>query len=135
MGEGTIGLIESSSDGAAIPAGRIFAQVVAGHNSFQDGEAFVKSGGQKGPQIEILPPGVYRIHPGLFKVTKANAIVVEKGQVGMVTADGSSIPMGRLLAKRVTGHSNYEDGDTFLKNGGQKGPQIDVLLPGTYRIT
>jgi len=134
IGEGEIGLIESA-DGSAIPAGRIFADVVSGHNSFQDGQGFISNGGQKGPQTEILPPGVYRIHPNLFKVTKAQAVVIAKGEVGMVTAqDGGPIPMGRLLAQSVTGHSNYENGDAFLKNGGQKGPQIDVLLPGTYRI-
>ena len=134
IGEGEIGLIESA-DGSAIPAGRIFADVVGGHNSFQDGQAFITNGGQKGPQTEILPPGVYRIHPNLFKITKAAAVVIAKGEVGMVTAqDGAPIPMGRLLAQSVTGHSNYENGEAFLKNGGQKGPQIDVLLPGTYRI-
>ncbi len=134
IGENEIGLVESA-DGAAIPAGRIFATVVSGHNAFQDGEAFIRNGGQKGPQTEILPPGVYRIHPNLFKVTNAGAVVIAKGEVGMVTAqDGAPIPMGRLLAQSVGGHSNYENGEAFLKNGGQKGPQIDVLLPGTYRI-
>ncbi|CAK0765464.1 Band 7 domain-containing protein [Gammaproteobacteria bacterium] len=134
INEGEIGLIESA-DGSAIPAGRIFAKVVPGHNAFQSGADFVRNGGQKGPQTEILPPGVYRIHPYLFKVTKAPAVVIAKGQVGVVTAqDGAPIPMGRLLAQSVTGHSNYENGEAFLKNGGQKGPQIDVLLPGTYRI-
>jgi regulator of protease activity HflC (stomatin/prohibitin superfamily) len=134
IGEGEIGLVESS-DGDAIPAGRIFATVVPGHNSFQDGESFIRSGGQKGPQTEILPPGVYRIHPNLFRITKASAVVIAKGEVGVVTAqDGAPIPMGRLLAQSVAGHSNFENGEAFLKNGGQKGPQIDVLLPGTYRI-
>src|SRR5512133_2532000 len=134
INEGEIGLVESA-DGSAIPAGRIFATVVPGHNSFQSGEDFVKNGGQKGPQTEILPPGVYRIHPNLFQVTKAQAVIIAKGQVGMVTAqDGAPIPMGRLLAQSVPGHSNYENGEAFLKNAGQKGPQIDVLLPGTYRI-
>ena len=134
INEGEIGLIESS-DGLAIPAGRIFANVVGGHNSFQSGEDFRKNGGQKGPQTEVLPPGVYRIHPHLFKVTHAAAVIIAKGEVGMVTAqDGAPIPMGRLLAQSVPGHSNYENGEAFLKNGGQKGPQIDVLLPGTYRI-
>jgi regulator of protease activity HflC (stomatin/prohibitin superfamily) len=134
ISEGEIGLVESA-DGGAIPAGRIFAQVVAGHNSFQSGADFIKNGGQKGPQTEILPPGVYRIHPNLFKITHASAVVIAKGQVGVVTAqDGAPIPMGRLLAQSVAGHSNYESGEAFLKNGGQKGPQIDVLLPGTYRI-
>lgn len=132
--EGEIGMVESA-DGSAIPAGRIFANVVEGHNSFQNGQSFVEHGGQKGPQIEILPPGVYRIHPGLFKVTKAKAITINKGEVGMVTAqDGAPIPMGRLLATSIAGHSNFENGDAFLKQGGQKGPQIDILLPGTYRI-
>jgi regulator of protease activity HflC (stomatin/prohibitin superfamily) len=134
IGEGEIGMVESS-DGSAIPAGRIFATVVPGHNSFQDGETFIRNGGQKGPQTEILPPGVYRIHPNLFRITKASAVVIAKGEVGVVTAqDGAPIPMGRLLAQSVAGHSNYENGEAFLKNGGQKGPQIDVLLPGTYRI-
>src|SRR5512138_434201 len=134
IGEGEIGLVESA-DGSAIPAGRIFATVVPGHNSFQSGQDFIRNGGQKGPQTEILPPGVYRIHPNLFKVTKAAAVVIAKGEVGMVTAqDGAPIPMGRLLAQSVPEHSNYENGEAFLKNGGQKGPQIDVLLPGTYRI-
>jgi uncharacterized membrane protein YqiK len=134
ISEGEIGMVESS-DGLAIPAGRIFANVVPGHNSFQAGEDFRQNGGQKGPQIEILPPGVYRINPNLFKITKAEAVIIAKGQVGMVTAqDGAPIPMGRLLAQSVPDHSNFENGEAFLKNGGQKGPQIDVLLPGTYRI-
>jgi uncharacterized membrane protein YqiK len=132
--EGEIGLVESA-DGAAIPAGRIFAQVVSGHSAFQHGEAFILNGGQKGPQVEILPPGMYRIHPNLFKITAAKAVVIAKGEVGTVTAqDGAPIQMGRLLAQSISGHSNYENGEAFLKNGGQKGPQIDVLLPGTYRI-
>jgi len=134
IGDGEIGLVESA-DGSAIPAGRIFATVVPGHNSFQSGQDFISNGGQKGPQTEILPPGVYRIHPNLFKITHASAVIIAKGEVGMVTAqDGAPIPMGRLLAQSVAGHSNYENGEAFLKNGGQKGPQIDVLLPGTYRI-
>ena len=134
INEGEIGLVESA-DGSTIPAGRIFATVVPGHNSFQSGQDFIANGGQKGPQTEILPPGVYRIHPNLFKITNTVAVVIAKGEVGMVTAqDGAPIPMGRLLAQSVPGHSNYENGEAFLANGGQKGPQIDVLLPGTYRI-
>jgi hypothetical protein len=39
---------------------------VEGHSSFQNGDAFIKNGGQKGPQIEFIPPGNYRINPYLF---------------------------------------------------------------------
>jgi hypothetical protein len=27
------------------------------HNLFQDGEAFLNNHGEKGPQVQILPPG------------------------------------------------------------------------------
>jgi regulator of protease activity HflC (stomatin/prohibitin superfamily) len=132
--DGKVGLIESV-DGTPIPPGKIFAKAIQGHNSFQDGEAFLQNGGQKGPQIDILPPGKYRINPYLFKISIADAVVIEKGQVGVVTSqDGSPIASGRLLAASVPDHHNFENGETFLANGGQKGPQIDVLLPGTYRI-
>jgi len=132
--ENEIGMIESI-DGSPIPAGKIFAQMVPGHNAFQDGEVFLKSGGEKGPQIQTLPPGMYRINPVLFRVKKALAVSIDKGQIGLVNStDGEPIPPGRLLARKTGAHSNFENGEAFLKNGGQKGPQIQILLPGTYRI-
>ena len=132
--ENEVAVIESI-DGDPIPAGKIFAKVVPGHNSFQDGESFLKNSGQKGPQIEILPPGTYRINPVLFHVRKEPAKNIEKGKIGVVSAtDGGSIPPGRLLARKTEGHSTFENGQAFLNNGGQKGPQIQILLPGTYRI-
>lgn len=134
ISEMEVGIVESI-DGDAIPPGKIFAQVVPEHNSFQDGEAFLANGGQKGPQIEILPPGNYRINPVLFQVRKVPAVTIDKGQIGLVTAtDGAPIATGRLLAQQVAGHDRFENGQAFLANGGQKGPQIEILLPGTYRI-
>ncbi|HEY5999769.1 MAG TPA: SPFH domain-containing protein [bacterium] len=134
IGEMEVGLL-IASDGSPIPPGKIFARVVGGHNAYQDGEAFLKNGGEKGPQIEVLPPGTYRINPDLFAVRKVPVVVIEKGKIGVVTSmDGQPIPAGRLLAGKVEGHANFENGQAFLTNGGQKGPQIDVLLPGTYRI-
>jgi uncharacterized membrane protein YqiK len=132
--EDEVGLLESI-DGEPVAPGHIFAKVVAGHNAFQDGEEFLKAGGQKGPQIQILPPGKYRINTSLFTVTHEKTFVVDKGQVGVVNAaDGGDITPGSLLGKRIPGHNSFQDGDAFLKAGGQRGPQIDVLLPGTYRI-
>lgn len=132
--EDQVGIVESI-DGTPVEPGRIFAKVVSGHNSFQDAESFLRNGGEKGPQIEILPPGMYRINPAIFKVRLEKVIIIDKGKIGLITSmDGQSIPSGRLLAQKVDGHSNFEDGHTFLANGGQKGPQIDILLPGTYRI-
>ena len=134
VGENQVGLIESI-DGDPVPPGQIFAKRVEGHNAFQDGEAFLRNGGEKGPQIQILPPGNYRINLNLFKVRLLDAIVIDKGQVGIVTAmDGRAIAPGRLLAVRADGHNAFQDGEAFLKNGGQKGPQIQILQPGTYRI-
>ena len=132
--ENEVALI-SSVDGSPIPPGKIFAKVVEGHNAFQNGEAFLQNGGEKGPQIELLPPGTYRINLDLFTVRKVPVVIIDKGQIGVVTSmDGEQIPAGRLLGRQVPKHSNFENGQAFLHNGGQKGPQIDILLPGTYRI-
>lgn len=134
VGANEVGLVESI-DGKPVPPGKIFARVVAGHNLFQDGEAFINAGGQKGPQIEILPPGLYRINPYLFKFTKVPAINIGNNKIGVVVAtDGAPISPGRLLGMSVAGHDNFQNGQAFLEKGGHKGPQIDILLPGTYRI-
>lgn len=129
-----IGIIEAI-DGAPLAPGQIFGRSVTGHNNYQQAEEFYSNGGQKGPQLDILPPGTYRINTLMFKVRLAEATVIDKGFVGVVNAnDGQTIDPGRLLAKSIDGHNKFQDGDAFLRNGGQKGPQIDVLLAGTYRI-
>ena len=133
IGENQIGIVESIA-GEPIPSGRIFGKVVE-CDLFQDGAAFLKNGGEKGPQIKTLPPGNFRINTRLFKVTPVPITVVEKGQVGVVTSqDGKQISGGRLLAKAINDHSNFEDGEAFLNKGGEKGPQTSILFPGKYRI-
>src|SRR3990167_6113249 len=56
VAENEVGLVESI-DGAPVPPGRIFCKALGNHNLFQDGEAFLSGGGEKGPQVQILPPG------------------------------------------------------------------------------
>jgi regulator of protease activity HflC (stomatin/prohibitin superfamily) len=134
VGEDEVALVEAI-DGRPIAPGRIFAQVVLGHNLFQDGEAFLTHGGEKGPQLELIPPGLYRLNPYLFKVTKVRAIDIPSGRAGTVVAsDGAPIPSGRLLGRSVGGHDKFQNAQAFLERGGEKGPQIDLLLPGRYRI-
>lgn len=132
--EDMIGIVEAS-DGEAIPAGNIFARSVAGHNFYQDAEIFLKSGGQKGPQTDFIPPGTYRINTKFFNVSLEPITSIPQGSIGVVTAtDGAPIDAGRLLARAVAGHNSFQDGTAFLSQGGQKGPQLDILLPGKYRI-
>ncbi len=129
-----VGVVESI-DGRALDPGRIFARRVTGHDTFQDGEKFLLNGGQKGTQIDILPPGQFRINSYLFRIRVEKALIVPSGAVGIVTArDGQPIEPGRLLARHADGHTSFQDGEAFLVSGGQRGPQIELLLPGRYRL-
>jgi uncharacterized membrane protein YqiK len=136
IGSDELGVIEAI-DGEPLPAGRIFAPDRAqnAHNNFQDPIAFIKQGGVKGIQMRTLPPGLWPIHPYLFRVSIAKATVIPQGQVGIVTAaDGAPLDAGRLLGMAVPGHRNFQDAEQFIHAAGQKGPQIEILTPGTYRI-
>ena len=136
IGPDELGVIEAV-DGEPMPPGRIFAPDRAqnAHNNFQDPIAFIKQGGVKGIQLRTLPPGLWPIHPYLFRVSVAKATVVPQGKVGVVTAaDGDPLDPGRLLGKAITNHRNFQDAEQFIAARGQKGPQVDILTPGVYRI-
>jgi uncharacterized membrane protein YqiK len=136
IGPDEMGMIEAI-DGEPMPPGRIFAPDRAqnAHNNFQDPIAFIKQGGVKGVQLRTLPPGLWPIHPYLFRVSIARAAVVPQGKVGIITAaDGAPLDAGRLLGKAINGHMNFQDAERFIASGGQKGPQVEILTPGTYRI-
>ncbi|HEX8266293.1 MAG TPA: SPFH domain-containing protein, partial [Pyrinomonadaceae bacterium] len=144
---GKIGVV-TSADGAQLEAGRLHGSAIQGHKNFQDAESFVYNGGQKGPQVETLTPGTYRIHtasvaidgsneqkPGLFYVRLYDATVVSENQIALVEAlDGAPLDPRDYVAQAVTGHDNFQDSNTFIAGGGQRGPQKDILLPGTYYI-
>jgi uncharacterized membrane protein YqiK len=136
VGAEELGIIEAV-DGEPMPPGRIFAPDRAenAHNNFQDPIAFIKQGGVKGIQLRTLPPGLWPIHPYLFRVSVAKATVIPPGKVGVVTAaDGDQLDAGRLHGKAIANHRNYQDAEQFIASGGQKGPQVEILTPGTYRI-
>jgi len=136
IGPDEMGVIEAI-DGEPMPPGGIFAADRAqnAHNNFQDPIAFIKRGGVKGIQLRTLPPGLWPIHPYLFRVSVTKTTVIPQGKVGIVTsADGAELDPGRLLAKAIDNHRNFQDAEQFIASGGQKGPQVDILTPGTYRI-
>jgi regulator of protease activity HflC (stomatin/prohibitin superfamily) len=136
IGSDELGVIEAI-DGEPMPPGRIFAPDRAqnAHNNFQDPIAFIKQGGVKGIQLRTLPPGLWPIHPYLFRVSVSKVTVVPPGKVGVVTAaDGAPLDAGRLHGKAIEGHRNFQDSEQFVSSGGQKGPQVEILTPGTYRI-
>src|SRR2546429_3939143 len=136
IGADEMGIVEAV-DGEPMMPGRIFAPDRAqnAHNNFQDPIAFIKQGGVKGIQLRTLPPGLWPIHPYLFRVSVGKTTVIPQGKVGIVTAaDGAPLDAGRLLAKAIEGHLSFQNAELFVSSGGQRGPQVDILTPGTYRI-
>ncbi len=134
VGDDEIGFVESIAGSQVVREGGNFGSPVD-CNNFQDANAFLEKGGQKGPQIAFLTPGFYRINLLMFQVKNMSITKIPGGKLGLIEAtDGARIPEGRLLAKKIHGHNNFFDGEAFIRNGGEKGRQIDVLMPGTYRL-
>ena len=147
--EGEIGLVVAR-DGAQIPANRILGEVVD-CNNFQDATQFLENGGEKGRQLGLLTAGVYRINTSLFEVITTDNIEqknltgvtkeflkmtqVKSDFVGLVTVlDGQPLIEGRIAGTSIPNHSSFQDGKAFIRNGGFKGLQEDVLRPGSYTI-
>ncbi|MBY0359620.1 MAG: hypothetical protein K2W82_16565 [Candidatus Obscuribacterales bacterium] len=136
IGADNLGVV-TALDGEPLPADRIFARDTAGdnHNGFQDPVGFLSHQGMRGTQLRLLTPGTHKIHPCLFTVELIAKTVIPEGKIGVITAaDGAALEAGQLIGKRVAGHDNFQKADAFLQAGGQKGPQVDFLRPGTYNI-
>src|SRR5437667_4319540 len=146
--QGKVGIV-TAADGAPLDAGRLLGKAIKEHLNYQNAELFISSGGQRGPQVDILTPGTYRIltqsaslgaggadnKPGLFTVRLFDATVINENQIGLVEAlDGAPLNPGDYVAESIAGHDNFQDGHEFIDGKGQRGPQKDILLPGTYYI-
>ena len=131
--KGKIGLV-TAKDGSQLPVGAILARHVDS-DDFQDARAFLTNGGQRGKQVGYLNNGVYRINTHLFELFQADITYIEDGNVGVVTAlDGTPLDQGNIAGNIIEGHNNFQNFDTFLLNGGQRGLQTQVIQAGNYSL-
>jgi SPFH domain / Band 7 family len=95
--------------------------------------------GQKGPQAEVLGPG-FHFRPllnVLYDVEQYDIVQIPEGFYGQVTTlDGQPMPDGMFMAPVISDEklSSMFNAETFLTQGGYRGPQETVLKPGAYRL-
>ncbi|MDE5088973.1 MAG: hypothetical protein O4805_18345, partial [Trichodesmium sp. St16_bin2-tuft] len=132
IGTEEIGLVEAE-DGVSLNPGESFGKMV-NCDDFQDGNEFIRKGGQRGKQCGILTEGTYRINTELFKVRIVPLTSICSGEIGLVEAKyGKPLEQGKNFAKKVD-CNNFQDAQAFFDNGGQAGKQLAILEPGTYYI-
>ena len=133
IAEGKLGVVESR-DGKPLSGGRVLAKKVE-CNSFQDARIFLTNGGERGPQIAIIPPGTYRINTELFDISEVDVLNIADNMVGIVTtSDGKPLSTGDIAGGEIPGHNMFQDGESFISGGGYKGLQEQVILAGRYFI-
>jgi uncharacterized membrane protein YqiK len=108
--------------------------VFGSHRSLPDG-SIIALRGEAGFQADTLAPGLhFGLWPAQFKVQLVPFLTIPPGKVGCVEArDGKPLPAGRIIARQVDCNS-FQDAHAFLQNGGERGPQMALIAPGTYRI-
>ncbi len=109
-----------------VPAGRLAVMTRLYGAELPPGKIIAENGTQKGIVKEILRPGKYRINPYAYHVAEFNAIDIEPGHVGVVTAlTGEDVLNNDLeSAKR----------NTFMVDEGLKGVTGMLLDPGTHYL-
>lgn len=105
-----------------------------GMKTLPDGK-IIALNGEAGIQADTLAPGLHMwLWPWQFSVAKLDFVTIPAGHVGVVEArDGNPLVGGRVLARAVECDA-FQDARTFLSRKGERGTQISVIPPGTYRI-
>ena len=89
--------------------------------------------GEAGYQPQVLRAGVHFKTPFKYKVKKVRLVTIPQGQIGYVFArSGESLCDGQTLGRVIPDSKSFQDVAAFLSNGGQKGPQRQILREGTY---
>ncbi len=97
----------------------------------------IKSGlialnGEAGYQPDMLRGGLYWFMPFQYRVVTVDYVNIPQGKIGYVFAfDGVPLATTKTLA---SGCADFFNVRNFLANGGQKGPQINILREGTYVV-
>jgi uncharacterized membrane protein YqiK len=126
----TIG-IATVHDGPSLAQGEIIAPVVGDdsknaetyHNKFQDPDKFLKAGGFRGRQLQVLVEGTYYVNRLFATVEMIPKTVIEVGNVGVVVSYTGE------TGEDLSG-VDYRHGE--LVSRGKRGVWEEALMPGKY---
>ncbi|HEX8974333.1 MAG TPA: SPFH domain-containing protein [Patescibacteria group bacterium] len=121
---GKVGVI-TTKDGKELPKDEIAGEKVDGHDSYQNGQAFMDNGGWKGRQAQVILAGRYFINPFFAEVELVDMTEVQIAHVGVVI---------QLYGKAGTDVSGDDFQHASLVGQGEKGVWRDPLDPGLYAI-
>src|SRR5262249_10779047 len=103
--------------------GNDVAEAVTYHNNFQEPERFLRAGGRRGRQLQVLVDGTYYVNRLFATVEKIAKTVVDVGHVGVVVSYTGE------FGADVSG-AEYGHGELVGEN--QRGVWSAPLLPGKY---
>lgn len=122
--ESQVGVV-TALDGAPLTPGHIAGQETVGHNNFQDFDAFLEAGGQRGLQPQVIQAGSYYINPWAVRVELQAMTEVPIGYVGVVISYIGE--EGEDTSGEAFKHGN-------LVKKGQRGVCAETLQPGKYAL-
>ncbi len=95
----------------------------------------VATNGEAGYQAELLTSGLKFFYwRWMYKISFIDPVIVPDFQLGLITAKfGQSVDPAIGLGK-VVPCNDFQDITAFLTGGGEMGPQMAYLRPGTYGI-
>lgn len=117
--------IVTTLDGHPIEAGEIAGPVIAEHDNFQNGQAFLDGGGRRGLQEQILLSGTWNLNPWFVQVEQVPMVQIPIGYVGVV------ISYVGKAHEDVSG-VEFKHGDLVM--AGHKGVWVTPAYPGKHPL-
>jgi uncharacterized membrane protein YqiK len=117
--------IVTTLDGCPIESGEIAGPVIAGHDNFQNAQAFLDGGGRRGLQEHILLSGTWNLNPWFVQVEQVPMVQIPIGYVGVV------ISFVGKAHEDVSG-VEFKHGDLVMT--GHKGVWVTPAYPGKHPL-
>lgn len=124
ISENMVGVV-TTLDGKPIEEGNIAGRNIEGHNNFQDADAFLNNGGNKGLQPQVVLAGSYYLNPWFIQIEQVKMTEIPIGHVGVVISFIGN--EGRDLSGVEFKHGN-------IVSKGEKGVWAEPFGPGKYAV-
>lgn len=124
INENMVGIV-TTLDGMPVEEGNIAGKLVHDHNNFQDADAFLTAGGNKGLQQHVILAGSYYLNPWFVQIEQIKMTEIPIGYVGVVISYVGN--EGKDLSGDEFKHGN-------IVSKGHKGVWAEPLGPGKYPI-